>query len=189
MASNKSLKPPPFQASISFSKVFRFQAQAAQNSFVTAQDMALLLSVAISATTGISLVGAVKIKKIEAWTEAAPGASVDLEFTQETTTFIGSPSKIFSDTCQSSTFPGYVSIKPPNNSLSGFWISGNATSTGHVVDITCSALTVIDFHLEIVLLDQSTVGQATTGAGMSNGVLYMRKLCGANLVPVSYPGY
>lgn len=189
MTPSRSLKPTAFQASFRFSKVLRYEAMADINSSVSAQNFAAIIMAATSSTTGFSLVGAIRIKKIEAWSPATPGANVSLEYTQETTTFIGSPSIIVSDTCVGSTFPAYVVLKPPKNSLSGFWISGNATSTGHVVDIVCSENTIIDFHVELVMLDQTTVGQSVTSTGTTAGVLYQKILCGGNLSPVAFPGY
>jgi len=189
VSAQRSLKPTAFQASLKFTKILRYIATANINSQVSAQNLAAILMAATSATTGFSLVGAIRLNKIEAWTPAIPGANVSLEYTQETTTFIGSPSVIVSDTCTSSTFPAYVALRPPKNSLSGFWVSGNATSTGHMVDIVCSENTVIDFHVDLVLLDQSTVGQSVTSTGTVAGVLYMKLLCGGTLAPVSFPGY
>lgn len=189
MVTSKSLKPPAFKASIQFTKVVRYQAQAALDGSITAENLATILTVATAATTGASIVGAIRLNQIEMWSPASQGASVSCEFTQESTTFIGSPSSIKSDTAQGTAFPAYISMKPPKNSLSGFWISGAATSSSPVITLTCSEDSIIDLHVTIVLLDQTVVGQTTTGAGMTAGVLYWKNLIGAQLIPVAAPGY
>jgi hypothetical protein len=135
-------------------------------------------------------VGAIVLHRIEIWGPAVPGNFVSLEFTQETTTFIGSPSIIYSDTSVSSTYPAYCDIRPPPNSLSGFFVSGNATSTGHMVDLAFNASEcVMDLHVTVTMLDQTTVGQAVTGSGLTAGVMYQKILAGGSLIPVSFPGY
>jgi hypothetical protein len=186
------IKPPPFNASFRISKVLRYLASSGSSGSgtdVTAQNMAAIFNVAVSATTGFSLVGAIHLKRLEMWSPASPGATVSAEFHQGSTTFIGSPSVVVSDTSVGTAYPAYVSTKPPKNSLSGFCIDGNATSTGPVVTLTYPDDAVVDFHVDMVLLDSGVVGQSTTGAGMTAGVTYLKILGAGSLQPANYPGY
>jgi hypothetical protein len=123
------------------------------------------------------------------WSPPTTGANVAIEFAQESTTFIGSPSQIISDTCMSMTKPAHLKVKPPKNSLSGFWIAGGATSTASVMTIIASDNTVIDFVFDLHLVDQGfPVGQTRTVAGASVGALYLKTLLTGQLIPAFFAG-
>jgi len=188
MIVNQRVIIPPFTASYKVTKTLRYVCTAATSGSITAQNLAAILTVATSATTGFSVVGAILLHSAEIWSESAPGAQVLLEISQETTTFIGSPSVLRQD-ISTGLYPAYVKIKPPKNSLSGFWISGNATSTGTVLTVNASGNSVLDLKVTLVFLDQSVVGQATTGSGMTAGVMYQKNLIGGNFTPAGFPGY
>jgi len=180
--------PPVFSASIIFGKVFRFQCIAAVDAAITARDMASMLFVAASATQGFSLLGSIQLKKFRVWSPTTIGASVSCQLSQESTTFIGSKSQIWSDTCNSMTYPAKLQLKPKRGDLSGFVISGAANSTAHVVDVIASENSIFELHVVCVLLDLASPGQSLTIAGATPGVLYSPVLLGGNATPVAFPG-
>lgn len=180
--------PPQLRSTFICSKTVRFLANASVDSTIRAIDLADLLYVATSATTATSVIGGIRLKRLRVWSPAEVGAAINVEFVQNTTTFIGSPSIRFNDRCVSTAYPAYVECSPPENSLSGFWISGSATSTGSVVNLDLSDGSVVDLSLEIVLLD-SEAGQALTIAGGVPGTLALKTLCGGTLVPDNFPTF
>jgi len=189
--------PPPiprFFPTIQFTRTNRYSATAASNGVaITAIDLAQSIFVGTSDTTAVSLVGSVEVKKVTIWgpvPAAGSVSTVSAEFTQETTTFIGSPSKIFSDTSLDMTHTPFVVMKPPKNSLTGFWIAGGATSTAAVITLSIPANSIVDLKLAYTLLDQgSAPGQAVTVAAAVAGVLYFKSLQSNNLVAVNEPAY
>jgi len=181
------LVPPPFMASIVFGKTIRYTASVGIDAAIVIADLATLFVMATGTTTGFSIIGSTLLKKVEAWSPPTPGALVSLQFSQETTNSIGSPSRIKSDVCQSTAVPAYVKLKPPGNSLSGFYITGNATSTAHAIDVVLAEGSILDLHVAITLLDLAAPGQASTLSGATAGVMYARKLLSGDLIPVSFP--
>lgn len=182
--------PPPFKASLAIKrKRIRYETTAAVDIDVSAQDLATLLGVALNATTIASIINAVQLRTVEIWSPPTTGANVAIEFAQENTTFIGSPSSLVSDTCMSMTKPAHIKVKPPKNSLSGFWIAGGATSTSPVVSIIASENSIIDFVFDLHLIDTGfPQGQTRTVAGATVGGLYLKTLGTGQLIPVSFPG-
>jgi len=173
-------------------KTIRYNVTTAVNGVgISAQDLALILSLATSAAAATSLIGSIRLVKIRAWSPCTIGAQVAIEFHQTSTTFIGSPSILHSDICVSMALPARISCAPPENSLSGFWISGAATSTAAVIDVTGSVGSIFDFTFEVVMTGDSdnVVGQAWTPTGTALlGTVYERILCGGNLNPVAFNG-
>lgn len=182
--------PPPFKASLSIQrKRIRYQTTAAVDGSITASDLANILGVAVSTTSVQSIINAIHLRSVEMWSPPSTGANVAIEFAQENTTFIGSPSSLISDTCMSMTKPAHLKVRPPKNSLSGFWIAGGATSTSPVMTIIASDDTIIDFVFDLHLIDSGfPVGQARTVAAATLGQLYLKIFLTGQLIPVSFPG-
>lgn len=184
------LFPPEIVATISFRKKVRYQASAGiTNGAISAQDLARLYGFGVTTTSLASMLDAIHLVKVQIWSPAIIGAITALEFKQETTTFIGSPSKTISDICVSTAVPARVKAKPPPNSLSGFWIDGGATSTSSVINLTIAENSVVDFTFDFRFIDNgSDPGPIFTVSGAVVGVIYLRNLCSGDLVPVSFPG-
>lgn len=183
--------PPAFKPTISIRKKFRFLATATITDLsITAMDLAKFLSVGISTTAVVSLIDAIHLVKLQAWSPPVSGATVACEFKQENTTFIGSPSQTYSDTCLSTAFPAHLKARPPPNSLSGFWIAGQATSTASVITLTLAAGSIVDFTFDIRMIDDANTpgNDFTTTATPVVGVIYLRNLCTGLLTPISFPG-
>lgn len=185
--------PQQISASWTMKKKVRFIATAAisyggGNNSIRAIDLAQLLYIATGATTAVSLLGSIRLNRIDMYSAANPSDDVSLEFAQETTTFIGSPSVRLADRCVSSAYPAHVGASPPKNSLSGFWISGSASSTGAVVSISASTNAIVDLDVSICLLD-TAVGQALTIVGGTAGTIAQRTLCGGLLAPVDFASF
>jgi len=182
---------PSTNASVVIKKTVRYISNNVFASSITANDLASILFVGTGTTTASSLVGSVEVERIRMWGPApTTGATtISCEFSQESTTFIGSPSILMTDTSVDSMHPAYLDLTPPKNSLSGFWISGAATSTATVITLSGPIDTVIDLHLKIVLIDQTNIGQSVTVTAVIDGVLYFKRLMGTILVPIAWPTY
>jgi len=184
---------PTISASVVVQKVVRYQAGGSSFSgSVTAQDLAQLFFVGATTTTAFSLIGGIELTRIRMWGPSPnPGevSTVSCEFDQDSTTFIGSPSIIKTDTSVTSMAAAYIDMVPPKNSLSGFWISGSATSGASVFSVEGPEMTIIDLHVNMTLLDSGTVGQAVSVTAVVPGVLYFKKLPGFSGTAVLWPPY
>jgi len=190
-----SVRIPPFNVSIVFGKTVRYTVTTAiSNSSITANDLAEMIFVANSATTGTSLIGRVEIRKIEMWGPASSGgalSSISAELSQNQSTSLGSRSILKADSSLSMTTMPYIKIKPRKNEVSGFNITGSATSTTvALLSFTLPVGSVLDLHVAITLIDQEITGQTVTvTSGLTAGTMYFKRLVGGSLVPQGWPAY
>jgi len=194
--------PPSFTATVRVKKRFRFTNTAAITSTVviTSGDLATLMVVGVTTTTVISLIDSIRIKKLEVWGAAAPGNTVAFEFESPDSNVSGQgynpsgPSRLVSDTSMGMTYAPHVVSKPPWNSASGMWISGN-TTPGGTADLAIVAITqapansIFDLTLEFSIIDVGN-GQNLTVTSTPTSAVAIRKIgTGAALTVVSMLSY
>jgi len=190
-----TLTIPPVNISICFGHCLRYTVTSAiNNSSITANDLAELFFVATSATSGISLIGRVEIRKIEIRGPASTGgalSSISAELSQNQSTSLGSRSILRASSSLSMTSMPYILIRPRKNEVSGFNITGSATSTTvALVSMTLPVGSVFDLHVAITFIDQEITGQTVTvTSGLTAGTLYAKRLIGGALVPQGWPAY
>lgn len=137
-------RAPQHKSNITFTHTYRFVSSSATQTSVTLSEVIGIAGAYYYAANGYKCVAdAVKIHKIEAWTDAVVTNEVDiqwysgLEFIQPVT---------LQDTCQSTAAPAHILMRPPRGVFSQ-WLSSSVTnptlfalrsSVGTVVDVTCS---------------------------------------------------
>jgi hypothetical protein len=122
-----------------------------------------------STTLNIRICAAVRINRIDLTTSI--GAS--LEWLSE----LG-PSSATNISGTSTTAPGYLSQRPPNNSLASFWSRTGSAETVPIFALTCQINDYIDVSYSVVLFDQETAVTVTTTNGGAAGQLYRTFLDG-----------
>jgi len=172
--------------SVMFPVVIRFKA-VGTNASVSATRGGIL-SIFLSgctSTTASRIMGSVRIRKIEGWnaqdtasTNVAGFPSLCLEWNS-----VNNPGTVLTDTGYAMR-PAHVEGRPPKDSLAGYW-SSNGTNESEVLFKVyanqqalgvnpCSSGTIIDLHLECLLLDDEGV---TVLSGLSSVVPGQNYVC------------
>lgn len=161
-----TIYPPQLVPSVQIrSHRFRYVADtvALTNQSITCANLIRMLCACSSVGTAIPIIHGLKLKSIEAWCKladlSAPLASfIQIEFRTDNADF-GNPSRIYSDVGMGSTDVSHVYCEPEPDSFSGMWLPYASTDT--VVRLTLPVNTIIDFVVDMVLLD----GEAATAFG------------------------
>jgi len=183
------VKPPSFQSTFSVNKRLRFQAASANSSVISAQNLIQLLCCATTTILGKSILGGIKIKRIQMWGSMASSltpVTVSCDFASASTNTTG-PNRVYTDTSMGTT-GAYISVVPPKGSMASFWIPG-AGSTLTTLILTYPAGAIVDISFQMVLADGQTADTGSiTLIGATAGDVFVNNLdgTGAVLVPVSY---
>ncbi len=180
--------PPQIPASFALTKTIRFSCASAVNSGVQALDFAQMIYMITGTTTANSLLNAIKLNYVEIWSPATIPSTISIEFDQNNAGMSGSPSKVYTDTCVSTAIPAHLRVKPPKNSLSGFWIAGPTTSTNNIFTLVAPQNSIVDINVTFTLNDTSASGAARTIGSGTAGNLGIATLV-SGLIPVSFPTY
>jgi len=171
-------------------KRLRYQATAAGSTIVTTVNLQQLLAVVITSISGRSLIGGIRLTRIEMWGPMSSSLSPVTVSTEYVQAYGGSsttgPNKIYSDTSMGTT-GAYVNSKPPPGSLASLWIPDTSLNA---LKLVYPAGTIIDIHVKIVLASgqsYDTTSIVLSGALVGDIILVPLDGTGtANLVPVSY---
>lgn len=190
-SSNQS-RPPPFQATVSQSKSFRFQASSAlTNTVITFADLQDLMVIGTGTTSAYDLWSATKLNRVTIWGPMGSSlepVTVSVQYPSVGNAISG-PSKIKSDTSMGSARCAFVDSKPPAMSSQAMWQTTQNETPAFVLN--APAYSIVDVHLSFVFQDAETpvaAGAAVSGATL--GKIYLRALDSygsALLAPLSYP--
>lgn len=188
-----SMHPPQInRLELTHSATLRFLSASvsAGRTNVTFQNLLDLMLVATTATVGIDLFQAVRVRRVRMWraisgtTPSFTPTSLSLEFAGDTTGIVGDQD-IHTDTSMG-VVPAHISARPSNNSLSSKWqVSSNNTAfymfapTGTVIDVELSYRS--QFGPNVNAAAQNALVGATAGTQ------YLRGLDGVAAATTNFP--
>lgn len=176
--------PPPLPSPLRGGCVLRYQAQVAvTNDVITNECLAALQFVATTTTAGTPIMGAVKLRKVEAWAPALVGDS-SYPLNTMLTVYSGADggeeisSKRTRSAIVGNAHGAYVSMDfPEDKYLAGKWMNSEVVLFGSdqrsLFAITAPKGTIIDLHFSYQLAVESDMaGVSVTGTGFTVGRLY-----------------
>lgn len=102
--------------------------------------------------------------------------------------YLGSSSKIYSDTAIGTTNVAHVHCKPPKESYSSAWLPNISADPYTVFNLTCPQGTIIDVNMTVELVDdEAPIAITGTISGASSGTLYTRPLDSIGVTPSLIP--
>jgi hypothetical protein len=168
--------PEPFQASITFSKKFRFQIASAGTRAWVPADVIYFLSLVGTANGASTLVAfplidrfrIVQIELFGPMTATLAPVTVKLEYSSAGSAQFNSASKLYSDTSMSSSSAAHIKAAPEPDSVAAMWLGNTNTQT--LFNTTLPINGIMDITLEIVLNDGGTPGPVS-GTAPSGGAI------------------
>jgi len=170
-------RPPQFQPTIGFSHKFRFQSGTnAGTTAITRAQLLNLIQVATSAVTTVRPFQAVRLKKIEMWTNpgvlGSPPTTVSVEWIGE-----NSPSTVHSDTSMG-VQAAHVLSRPPASSSNRWWSLSGQQETDNLMVLIFPADTIVDVSVQVRMVEQENPTAGDVPVGASLGKLYGNYLDG-----------
>lgn len=182
------MQPPAFRPTMSYSHKFRFYASAGSGGInVSRKNILNLIQVATSASTTVRLFEAVRLKKVEMWSQptalgAAP-VTCQIEWIGE-----NSPSTVTSDTSMG-VRPAHVVSKPPQFSSNRWWCLSGQQEADTLFNLVYPANTFVDVTIDVRLVEMEAPTAGDVPAGATLGTQYGNYLDGittALLAPIGY---
>lgn len=179
---------PPFVPTISLSHRFRFTNGTNAGSYlITRGNVLNLILYATSAITSVRLFEAVRVKRVEIWSNptalgSAP-TSVSLEWLG-----VQGPSTFHSDTTMGVS-PAHIVTQPPANSSDRWWSMSGQNEADNLFGLSLPADSVVDVTLELRLVETEAPTAGDVPAGAALGQLYgdyLDGLSSGKLAPVGY---
>jgi hypothetical protein len=180
--------PPQFKPTVGFSHKFRFASGTnAGTTAITRAQLLNLIQVATSAVTTVRVFQAVRLKKVEMWTNPPVLGSTPVTCSCE---WIGenSPSTVHSDTSMG-VQPAHVLSRPPASSSNRWWSLSGQQETDNLIVLIFPADTIIDVSVQVRMVEQENPTAGDVPAGASLGKLYGNYLDGivsGLLLPIGY---
>lgn len=178
LAGGSSLIPPPYVPTIKFAHKFRFASGANAGNFnITRANILNLIAIATTPTSAVRLFEALRLKKVEMWTNpsalgAAP-VNLELEWLGE-----NAPSTVISDVSMG-VRPAHIRAIPPPSSSNRWWSISGFSETDILFSLGVAANTVIDVTLEVRVVDsESPTLISVLPVGATVGQLYGNYLDG-----------
>jgi hypothetical protein len=164
------LQPPAFKPTLSLSHKFRFTCAAGGTVQVNRANLLNLVCVATTATTTVRVIEAIRLRRVEIWTNpvalGSPPTTCQLEWQGS-----NAPSTVISDTSMG-VRPAHIRTSPPPNSSNRWW-SMSGTDEGDVLfDMVLPANSIIDVTTQVRMVEQETPTAGDVPAGATVGRLY-----------------
>lgn len=190
-------QPPVVNLVVGLTHTFRFSTSSAQTGYnVEAQDLLGLMGVATSATGVMSLLAAVRIKRVRIWSVASSAAQVNPDVS-----WIGSSypePKRLNNSTMGASLPGCLESKPPRDggADAGNWVYPSVP-TREIFRIVVPAAATVDVLCDIRFQNGSAlqlgVPLTYTSSGLTTGYAYfgyLDKSSGAaKLIPTDVLAY
>jgi len=185
-----SAQPLPIQASIQIDKVIRFEFDPLSDVAITNTDLLDLLCMADTATSAFRILSAIRLRKIEIWSEpVAGGSKVSIEDEQIGITGVGGPSRVKEDTTLGVTRPAHLVWTPASGSIQAMWCSAGTGDAYLTLNATTAGF--LDLHISMIVQDGETpVAVSAAVVAATVGQVYIRALDSTSaglIVPVAYP--
>jgi len=182
------LQPPPFRPTLSLPHKFRFVNGANSGSFGVARAQLLnLLLTATSAVTTVRLIQAVRLKKVEVWTNpvalGSPPTTCSVEWLGE-----NAPSTVVSDISMG-VRAAHVRTRPPPRSSDRWWCLSGQQENDLLFELVLPANCVIDVTVELRFVEAEAPTAGDVPAGAVLGTLYGDYLDGIGSGKLSPVGY
>jgi hypothetical protein len=179
------VQPPAFIPTLKLTHKFRFVNAGGTTVSITRKNLLNLVLTATTATTTVRLIEAIRLKKVELWTQPtalgnAP-ITVQLEWLGE-----NSPSTVTSDTTMG-VRPAHIRSIPPSASSNRWWSMSGSLETDVLFSIQCPANTYCDLTAELRLVEQEAPTAGDVPAGAAVGQLYgdyLDGIAGGAWVPI-----
>jgi len=179
--------PFPLLATPDLGHTFQYTALSALSGVeITRADILNLISVAATATSAYSIIGAARIKKIRIWSPII-SAFTPQEVQIEWNGGLYAPSAIHSATSEG-LFPAKLETTPPHLSSPDLWsivAGGNGGET--LFSVTCPTGSVIQLSLALRLMDDEAPPTSFVVAGATVGKTYYGYLDGLPLTAQLQP--
>ena len=175
------LAPPKINSDFRITHKYRFTKTTPANDTFRVSDLGTILMSAAGATVGYALADAYRIVKLELWLanpSAQTPSTVTLQWLNSDGSF-GGPGNAYSDTAMGGTNVAHIKASPPENSIQSAWHPTSAGSDPPLFQINSAANAVMDITLEFTLnMFGPATPLATSGAGMTAGLVYTRAVQG-----------
>lgn len=167
--------PAAYDANVVVCRKIRFQAQSTLTQAIVTYRcfFKLLITVINGSTNTINLIGAIRIRGFKLYASNATNGISTVAFEWKGT-YVRNQEIADSGT---STYPAYVSVRPPPESDLGFWVSSDTDLIDNTVClISGPAGMIIDLMLDYVLYDGAAAlaGSTLTAASGFSGPVVMR---------------
>jgi hypothetical protein len=183
------LGPPEFVPTIKDRRhKFRFLAGSPSTVSITRQNLLNLYVMATTATATARIIEAIRLRKIELWTQPPvlgnPPITAQVEWLGT-----NSPSIVHSDTAMG-VRPAHVMTKPPPTSSNQWWSISGSVETDVLFALTFPTGTVIDITCELRFVEQEAPTAGPVVLGATPGQIYGATLDGNGVSGVLPPiGY
>lgn len=195
MKEPKSMQPPAYQSQKILNKTTRYTfTQATAYASVYTQE--LLMSIGAICITGgnpgtlAPIAGSFRIKRIRVWgcpPALGTGCTVAINWSPSSNTTYVPPLEV-SDTSMSTAIPAYIDVRPPKQSLAGFWQS--PTSSVQLFKVASPVGGYMDIDTEFIISANDVIPSTyTTSTSVTQGSMYYVPLDGSNntVTPVNLP--
>jgi len=173
--------PFPLLATPDLGHTFQFTALSPLSAVgISRADILNLISVAATANTAFSVLGAARIKKVRVWSPII-SAFTPQEVQIEWNGGLYAPSAIHSAISEG-LFPAKLETTPPHLSSPDLWSLSNASNLAEILfTVTCPMGTVLQISLALRLMDDEAAPTPFVIAGGTVGKTYYGYLDGAPL--------
>jgi hypothetical protein len=182
----RNAHPPVYNADFRITHKFRYTNGGAYSGTVQSSDFAPLLFMSTGTTTGYSLIESFRIIKVEIWcatASASSPASINFAWASNSSGVLSGPGNSVSDTALGVSELAHIKTNPPPGSVQGAWQSSGASTSLFTMDL--GADSIVDVTLEFTFnLFGNNFGIATSGSGMTAGLMYQHSIGAGALVPV-----
>ncbi len=181
--------PPQLRQQLGQRYCFRFRAAANSSVTVTANSLLDLLAIATAATTGNRLIGAIRLREVEAWVSPSPlsASPTVITITGGLNDGTGALNRV-TDTSMGLSEPAHVRWRPAPSDAA-LWYSAGSSAILFAV-ASANGVVILDVHVDLIFNVgvETTTAVSTALAGASAGVLYYHYLDGAAAVWIPEPG-
>jgi len=181
-------RPPAYTPTMNFLHKFRFNSSTNAGAFtITRGNLLNMVLVATSAVTTARIFQAVRLRRVEMWTNPVAAGADPVNIFLE---WLGAyaPSTVISDLCMG-LIPAHIRASPPKASSDMWWSMSGSNESEQLFSMTVEANTVIDVTLEVRLVEQESPTAGDVPAGATLGRLYGDYLDGvtsSKLAPDAY---
>ncbi len=164
---------PSNTANIQVSKMIRYNEVTAGSTSINRKDLLDLIVLPDTTTTAYGLLKSVKILGIRMWNVVSTATNPLGTGDDNTVTWLSSLGKeITVRSTQMGVAPGYLSTRPPTNSLASFWTSANSDLTEEIVVIDAGNGSIIDIHYAIIFANNQAARNFAISTGIVGKVSY-----------------
>lgn len=179
---------PQFRPNPVIAKRFRYTSGSTGGAFsITSGGLLNLIAVGKVANSSVSsIVGAVRVKRVEVHTAYIPSGVVNAQTVSLEWQSSNSPNTEVSDTSLSPSYPATIVTTPPKDSLGGYWYNQGSTSVVLFI-LNIGSASIVDVWVDLTLIDLGTAPTALAVATAAVGVTYYPSLdnaTGHGLPPV-----